>query len=135
MSEIEKYKNCTPFTFKGKTLKGYVLDCYDGDTITCSIFIMDNYYSFKVRLYGIDTPEIKQSSSLPDEQRKKNKTDAIKSKNFVIENVLNEFVTLECFEYDKYGRILANVYFGNNQLLNQLLIDNGLAVAYFGGTK
>jgi len=58
----------------------------------------------------------------------------LKAKARVIELILNKDVTLQSFKTDKYGRYLANIYLGDINV-NQLLITEGLAVPYFGGTK
>ena len=50
-------------------------------------------------------------------------------------------VWVECLEFDKYGRLLANVYCFNEHTndydisLSQYLLDNKFAYMYNGGTK
>ena len=43
-------------------------------------------------------------------------------------------MTLENVDYDKYGRVLADVLL-NGENITKLLINNRLAVIYDGGTK
>ncbi len=47
---------------------------------------------------------------------------------------MGKVVTFPSIDYDKYGRILAHVYY-QNENLSQFMIDNKLAVEYDGGTK
>ena len=70
-------------------------------------------FKFSVRLNNIDCPEIKSKKS-PD------KTEyeiAVKAKNYVQDLILNEIVNLKDVNLDKYGRLLANVYFNNEKVL------------------
>ena len=59
---------------------------------------------------------------------------AVKAKNYVQDLILNEIVNLKNVNLDKYGRLLADVYF-NNQNISDLLLLNKLAVQYGGKTK
>jgi len=109
---------------------GKVIKVYDGDTITiASKMPYDNspLYRFHVRLNGIDSPEIKGKN--PDEKRV-----AKLAKVFLSSLVLHKTVTLENIQNDKYGRILADVYFEGKHI-NNLIINERLAVKYDGGKK
>ena len=112
--------------------EGKVINVYDGDTITIAGFVKNNpkLFKFSVRLNNIDCPEIKSKKS-------EDKTEyeiAVKAKNYVQDLILNEIVNLKNVELDKYGRLLADVYF-NNQNISDLLLSNNLAVQYGGKTK
>ena len=50
---------------------------------------------------------------------------------------INEvFVWIECFDFDKYGRILANVYKKEGDIsLSNILLESRLAYIYDGGKK
>ena len=54
-------------------------------------------------------------------------------------NNIGQFVELKNIAYDKYGRILCDVYHCDNegiaQNLSKWMIDQCLAVKYYGGTK
>jgi endonuclease YncB( thermonuclease family) len=104
---------------------------YDGDTITiarkASLLWKSRIYSYKVRLSGIDCPEIRGSS---DEE----KFYAQKAKKIVEELVLNNEVKMNVTGYDKYGRILASVMI-NDIDIGQHLLNIGLAVPYDGRAK
>lgn len=110
---------------------GYVIKVYDGDTITIATKLPliddENYYRFSVRLRGIDTPEMKTSNE--DE-----KEIALLAKEYVKNLVYNKTVQLQDIEYDKYGRLLSNVYY-NETNISTFLLEKRLALAYDGGTK
>lgn len=118
------------------TLEGHVYICkcvkvYDGDTITVVFMPMglDEFYKYNIRLSGIDTPEIRTKN--PHEKKQ-----AIVVRDFVREKILNKLITIKCDKFDKYGRLMADVYgYGESQSINDLLIQMGYAYKYNGGTK
>ena len=58
----------------------------------------------------------------------------------VLENEI-VIVLVKCLEFDKYGRLLANVYCFNSRTekydicLSKYLLDNNFAYEYYGGKK
>ena len=115
-------ENVKPFTFEHQTVTALICDVYDGDTITAIIGLHRTYYKFKIRLFGIDTPEIRTKD--PEEKRR-----GYQARDFVRKHILDEIVTIECFPFDKYGRILGNVWH-NGVCINELLLNNGMARKY-----
>jgi endonuclease YncB( thermonuclease family) len=111
--------------------EGKVIKVYDGDTITIATILPNTtdktVYRFSVRLLGIDSAEIKGSTFAEKEC-------AIKAREALAKQIMGKMVSLKNVSLEKYGRILADVYC-NNVHINQWMIDNGLAVAYDGGTK
>lgn len=112
-----------------------VVKVYDGDTITVLTMIEGVAYKFSVRLRGIDTPEIRGSSV-------KEKAKAIEARDYLKTMIFEKMVELRNMEYDKYGRILSDVFLGGNGGegseaigLSNLLIEKKYAVAYDGGKK
>ena len=81
-----------------------------------------------VRLFGVDTPEIRTKDKCEKEKGRTAKK--------LVANLLKNAkrIDLENIERDKYFRILAEVKF-DQKSLSQVLIKNGLAYAYFGKTK
>lgn len=104
----------------------------DGDTIDVVLDLgFDILYRCRVRLYGIDTPESRTRNK--DEKARgkiasaflKNAIDS--GKRVVIETKLKD-------SKGKFGRVLGNVLVDSVNI-NQSMIENNLAVAYFGQSK
>jgi hypothetical protein len=123
-----EYKDTEAFVLPIQS--GKVIKVYDGDTITvASRYPGTNgpIYRFNVRLNGIDCPEIKGSSQHEKEL-------ANKSRDALSHLILGKIVDLKNVSTEKYGRILADVYFGSTNLC-EWLVTNKYAVKYDGGTK
>jgi micrococcal nuclease len=109
---------------------GKVIKVYDGDTITIAAKLPHDsspVYRFPVRLLGIDTPEIKGANAHEKELAKKAR-DALSSR------ILGKIVYLEDISTEKYGRLLATVFYENTNM-NNWMLDQKHAVPYDGGTK
>lgn len=127
-NKIIKWEDTVEFTFPINS--GQVIKVYDGDTITIASklpFADSPLYRLSVRLNGIDTPEIKSKSE--DE-----KTCAKEARDELAKLILNKEIHLKNIKSEKYGRILADVYFGDLHI-NEWLIEKRMAVRYDGGTK
>jgi micrococcal nuclease len=113
--------------------KATVKKVYDGDTITIDIDLgfNFNFNNFKLRLYGIDTPEMR------GEEKEQGK----KVRDFVREKILGKEIILHSYKdkKGKYGRYLGDVLYldenGKQKNLNKELIALGYAVEYYGGKK
>lgn len=108
---------------------GRIIKCYDGDTCTivAKLHPEEPVYRFSLRLNGIDAPEIKSKNV--------NEKHAAKFvKNKLCEKILNKFVYLKNVNTDKYGRILCDVFY-ENENVNQWLIKKKYVVTYDGGKK
>jgi micrococcal nuclease len=109
-----------------------VVKVYDGDTITVATTLpfkndSTKVYRFRVRLRHIDSPEIKGSTP-------KEKQLAIKARDALHAKIFDKIVRLENNGTEKWGRVLADVYY-ENIYINQWMLDNKFAVPYEGGTK
>jgi micrococcal nuclease len=102
---------------------------YDGDSLTASIPDWPGIIgsAIPVRVNGIDTPELYGKCA-------EEKAKALLAKAFTVNFVNAKPVTLKAIKRDKYFRILANVYVGEESLADGL-IKADLARPYFGGTK
>jgi len=104
----------------------------DGDTVDVVLNLgFDIMYKSRVRLYGIDTPE-SRTRNLDEKARGKmagaflkNKIDA--GEKIVIQTKLKD-------SRGKFGRVLGNIIVDGINI-NQLMIDNYHAAAYFGQSK
>jgi endonuclease YncB( thermonuclease family) len=150
------------FSFSGIADWARVVDVHDGDTIKV---IMDvpgfGLRRLSLRLLGIDTPEVRSAS---EEEKRRGLLardflfeklvlsndlslvdfgvgSAAKIRAFLQKNVVMAWIV--CHGNDKYGRILADVCYNNNNngdsveesSLNVQLLQNGYAVAYDGKAK
>ena len=84
-----------------------VVDIYDADTITCILFYRDIPTIIKIRLQGIDTPEMKPPKDKPNRDVEKAK--AKEAKEVVEKLILNKYIKLNVSGLDKYGRYLVSV--------------------------
>jgi endonuclease YncB( thermonuclease family) len=159
---IEKFKNydisTQHFSLNGVETYGRLVDIYDGDTVKIILPIINNYYKFDIRLKGIDTCEIKSHNI-------ENKNKGLKARKRIcqlveqlwgnyasnpydfetkksIQNYLKEVVCIvfiKCYEFDKYGRLLADVYINYNDInsksISEILLNENLAYKYDGGKK
>jgi endonuclease YncB( thermonuclease family) len=150
MDKLNMYDISTQlFTLKGVRTYARLVDVYDGDTVTCIFPIFgENYYKFNIRLNGIDTAELKGSDKLKALEARHTileylckdynlKEDSLRSD---IQNFLKQQITivwLECYDFDKYGRILGDVYKNNEirESISDVLLHANLAYKYNGGTK
>ena len=126
------YDNVEEFIPEIRT--GKVVKVYDGDTITIAsrLWIDGNetskLYKFSVRLNGIDTPELKTKN--PTE-----KSRALLARDDLHDLIFGSIVTLSNTSYDKYGRILADVFTAYGVNVSEWMVKKGHAVTYDGGKK
>ena len=94
---------------------------YDGDTITIS--------GERIRIMGLDTPEIGRGARCASEDRL-----ATAARNELRRLLRGADITLRRDGSDRYGRTLAYVY-ADGQDVAKALIDAGLARPYDGGRR
>ena len=97
---------------------------YDGDTIHVAARIAAGVYKFRVRLYGIDCPEIRSRDL--DEKRA----------GFYAREILRKLVEdkqLECeiLGHDKYGRLLCKLTC-DGICVHTHMLHSGFACVYYG---
>jgi endonuclease YncB( thermonuclease family) len=126
-----------------------LIDIIDGDTIVCVVPMLKHFYKFNVRLNGVDTCEMKSKDAYLRER-------AIKARDYLVKRLLNNnsqgierkeiqqqleesvvSVYLHCYEFDKYGRLLADVYINDisTESISDELINKQLAHPYNGGKR
>ena len=123
--DVEKIKL---FSFSGLKTYCFIESVYDGDTVTVIFFYKKEAIKYKVRLNGIDTPEIR-TKDLDEKQR------GYEARDFLRWIILNKTILVEFLHYDKYGRVLGTLFDSKKNDINQQMIDLGHAKPYFGGTK
>lgn len=154
VKELFRTYDCkTPnWSLQGRTLFARLVDMYDADTLTIILPLQSGYFKFSGRVHGIDTSEMKSKIA-------ENKITANKARNRMLQlcNVHNVslektytrkevqamlsqdvyLVWIKCGDWDKYGRLLVQVYKDKEDLteLGSILIEENLAYPYFGETK
>ena len=104
----------------------------DGDTIDVILDLgFDIRFKSRVRLYGIDTPE---SRTRDKDEKVRGKMAAAFLKEAVDNGAKVVIETKLKDSRGKYGRVLGNVVVDGVNI-NEALIKNFLAVAYFGQSK
>jgi len=152
MNAFKNYGIKTPrFSLNNLKTYGRLVDIIDGDSLTIILPIYNDYFKFNVRLNGIDTSELHSDNDDLRHFAENAKNELVKiilqrdnlTKN-EIRKVLDDnliVVWVECLDFDKYGRLLANVYCFNKETkeydisLSQYLLSNNLAYNYNGGKK
>jgi hypothetical protein len=130
------------FSFNGVCCKARVYSCHDGDTITVVFKFHNDFIKVSARLDRIDSCEIISKNDLL-------RTFAIKCKNRLIELISNKsaqntnfahdccIVWIKCHEFDKYGRVLIDLYKNetDTKSVQDILLDENLVLPYNGEMK
>ena len=150
-------KDIPEFSLCGLTLKGKIVEVYDGDTCKIVLPLQNTLYKFTCRLSGIDAPEMKPRKDKPNRDAeiilaKKARQELLKliiPNNSAFENTdikkedicgelekNKKLVTVKCLEFDKYGRLLVELFTQDStESFNSVLIAKNLSVTYDGGKK
>lgn len=158
-NDFSKYDYSTPLfsiVDEGMRRPARLVGAHDGDTVSVVIKINNKASKFNVRLDGIDTPEITSMDpkikGLAVEARNRLVSYLTRgqvilpidgsrvTRNFINAKICEKVhvVFLECRGMDKYGRVLAKIYLDESAdapSANRILLDEGLAKPYSGGTK
>ena len=103
----------------------------DGDTVDAEIDCgFDIIFKSRIRLYGIDTPE-SRTRDLDEKARGTLASQFIKDKIAKAELVK---VKTKLDKKGKFGRVLGSII-ADDEDLNESMVKNYLAVAYFGQSK
>ena len=105
------------------TYKARCISVFDGDSVTLDIDLGFNMimHNQKIRLLGINTPEVRGSDRLDGLVSRDRLRELIEGKDIIMVSHRDKS--------GKYGRWLATIY-ANETNVNQLLIDEGLAEIY-----
>lgn len=133
-------------TLCGLSTQARVVDVVDGDSLTVVVPCFGTFYKFSLRIDGIDACELRST-------HEKNKILAMSAKaavfhmitgqvtdidNLKIRDFLQKNYTvvyLTCKDFDKYGRLLAQVKTSFGDDVACRLITEKLVTAYCGGKK
>jgi len=136
-----KYEDCTDentpcYSYENIKKEVKVLRIIDGDTVDIAFHHdeMNRIFKYRIRMYGIDTPEKRPLKSDPN--RDKEIAASLVSKNALIARLQenNYLVVALFYKPDKYGRLLATFYDKKGDI-NKWMVEAGYAYEYFGKTK
>ncbi len=107
---------------ESKVEKAIVKWVYDGDTLL--VTDRNGKNKRKIRVIGIDTPEVKhhqQKAQLYGAKAREELRVLLKDENYQI------FLEFDKEKYDRYKRILAHVYLANGKSISEWLLQRGFA--------
>ena len=115
------------YQYKAKLLK-----VVDGDTVDALIDCgFSTFKKERIRLYGINTPECRTRDK---EEKKRGLAAKARLKELIKENKNEFIVETRIDKKGKFGRILGD-FIVDDRRATDILIEEGHAVAYFGGSK
>jgi len=122
----------------GDPLQAKVLDVYDGDTITVALEVFPGIYrSFRLRLQGIDTPELRPPLSTVGREEVVAFAEA--ARDYLASLIMGKVVCVNFAGTDKFGRQLGTVYLQENGVLgscvNDLILQHQFGKEYHGGKR
>lgn len=121
---LKKKKYIFPF----KTYSCYVQEVVDGDTFHITFFINSVPITMKLRLFGVDTPELSSKNPLEKEVAKQ-------VKEFLRKMIEHRYVKCRLMKHDKYGGRIVGTLVYKNKDLTELLLTRMLGKSYGGGNK
>lgn len=138
------YNNTQSFSLQNLECYCRVVKIHDGDTFTIILPVFNSFYRLSVRLVNIDTCEIKSENPncrmIANNARKRlfelvTKQTHDDSDKFLSDNV--HLVYIKCKDFDKYGRLLGDIYktSEDDESFSEILMKEKLAYFYDGKKK
>ena len=139
-------KNVECFNLNDEIFTCKVTNVYDADTCRVVFFLNNKLIKYTIRLKGIDTPEIRPKITKANREQEikfakqaRNRLiqlatsvnidldfDLSKSKLQKLIDENTKLIKIHCFEFDKYGRLLAELKDDKNpKSYNDILIEEG----------
>ncbi len=146
-NNLKKASNEIPlFSFDGCICKAKIVDVYDGDTFKCAIYHKNEIIKINCRTLGYDSHEMKPRLNIPNREEHIKKAKEARKKFIELTTTNNGLIYIDCKKYDKYGRVLVDVYIDKNSYIhsqnksvkdtiNNIMIKEGHGVPYQGGKK
>jgi endonuclease YncB( thermonuclease family) len=115
---FERYKNqrAVELSFCGVSGEGYIDRVIDGDTFILLYTTQNKTFKARIRLYGVDAFE-------------KFTEKGQEAFEFIHNLIEKKRVVYHLYNYDKYGRILADIIY-DNQNISDVLIRKGFGKKY-----
>lgn len=119
--------NSSPLSAKEpiRVVEGTVVKVSDGDTVT----VESEGNKLKVRLYGIDAPEVTRANRRTGAISKAGQPYGEEANKVLEETLLHQKVRLEIMDVDRYRRMVG-VIWKDNRNINQEMVSGGWAWAY-----
>ena len=129
-------QNTEHMSLENNVYHAKIVHIYDGDTMHVVFKEFGSFYRWTCRIVGVDTPELRT-------RNEHEKALGYKVRDILREKLLDKIVKIKCEKFDKYGRLLIDVYIPDEmkseeikiEMLSEWLIDNKYAYEYDGGTK
>ena len=129
-------ENTKLMSLEGKVYTAKIVYIYDGDTMHVVFKEFGEFYRWNCRISGVDTPELRTKNDAE-------KAMGYKVRDHLRKDLMDKVVKIKCGEFDKYGRLLIDVYMpewtldnpDEPKMLSEWLIEHKYAYAYGGGTK
>jgi micrococcal nuclease len=128
--DLQSATDKTPnFTMNGKVVDAKIVAVHDGDSVHAVFEMFGTHYNWVCRISHVDTPEVTTKNV-------KEKEYGLVVRDKLRELIMNKIVKLNCFEFDKYGRLLVEISVPDMKLkVHEWLIENKYAYPYEGKTK
>lgn len=130
-------KDISPVFHQKKRIHARIIKVYDGDTCTALVTVGDEIIKIRLRLAGIDTPELKDEPGHKRSRKERELAEAAQRR--LAELVLEKIIVIEIKSWDKYGgRVVAELYVnlnGKEESVSNILLKEGYAHVYNGGKK
>lgn len=122
-------KTVKEFSFDGFECLGRVVRVHDCDTMTVMFQYNGDLCKKNLRLNGIDAPELRSTVQQEADLSKA-------GQKFLSDLTLDKIIRIKMGDFDKYGRILADIAtYDTNEDIIKKIIDGGFVRAYDGGHK
>lgn len=119
--------NTPMFSLKDNIFTAKVVKIIDGDSIHAVFIPFTEPSRFIIRLNGIDTCEVHSKN----EEEKKY---GLLAKNKLSELIMDKYITIHCHEFDKYGRLLADLFIDDINVC-EYMENIPYTIKYNGKTK
>jgi endonuclease YncB( thermonuclease family) len=132
MNIMNKNKNYSQYSLTNYTTWIKIIEVYDGDTVKGLMNFRNKIDLWTIRMYGYDSPEMKPLKT--KDNRDKEIELAKEAKKALESHVLNQHIFVKIIGFDKYGRLLAELFSGTLNI-NEWMIKNNYGYSYLGGKK
>lgn len=141
--KLKKSTNDIPlFTFNKLRCNAKVVNVYDGDTFKACLYHNNKIIKINCRTFGYDSAEMKPRLNIKNRDEHIKKAKKAKQRLIELTTTKNSLVYLDCYHFDKYGRVLVVIHKSKDDYkracsrsINQIMIDEGHGIPYDGGTK